>query len=164
MLHWLILSESLFWSALYDTNKANRIYTTRVPIIVSFTSMNRLRRRTDHLSISSIKSVWQFRLFCQKRRCIYEKRLQLSVGKMWALQCGAKKLQKPCNPYIFSRTRFFYKQRVYKHTQPQIREILSNLLSTPPASDFEIDNKISEKLLLFPKISEKNAIFSKISK
>ena len=60
-------------------------------------------------------------------------------------------------------TFFFYKQRVYKHTQPQIREILSTLLSTPPASDFEIDNKISEKLLFFPKISEKNAIFSKIS-
>ena len=59
---------------------------------------------------------------------------------------------------------FFYKHKVHKHTQPQIREILSNLLSTPPASDFEIDNKISEKLLLFPKISEKNAIFSKISK
>ena len=38
---------------------------------------------------------------------------------------------------------FFYKQRVYKHTQPQIREILSTSLSTPPASDFEIDNKIS---------------------
>ena len=42
-----------------------------------------------------------------------------------------------------SLTRFFYKQRVYKHTQPQIREILSTSLSTPPASDFEIDNKIS---------------------
>ena len=53
----------------------------------------------------------------------------------------------------------FYKQRVYKHTQPQIREILSTLLSTSPASDFEIDNKISEKLLLFPKISEKTVIF-----
>ena len=40
-------------------------------------------------------------------------------------------------------TRFlFYKQKVYKHTQPQIQEILSTLLSTPPASDFEIDNKI----------------------
>ena len=42
-----------------------------------------------------------------------------------------------------ANTRFFYKQRVYKHTQPQIREILSTLLSTPLASDFEIDNKIS---------------------
>ena len=50
-------------------------------------------------------------------------------------------------PYTF----FFYKQRVYKHTQPQIREILSTLLSTSPASDFEIDIKISEKLLLLPK-------------
>ena len=41
---------------------------------------------------------------------------------------------------------FFYKHKVHKHTQPQIREILSTLLSTPPASDFEIDNKISEKM------------------
>ena len=54
---------------------------------------------------------------------------------------------------------FFYKQRVYKPTQPQIREILSTLLSTPPASDFEIDDKISEKLLLFPKIIEKKLQF-----
>jgi len=47
-------------------------------------------------------------------------------------------------------TRFFlYKQQVYKHTQPQILEILSTLLSTPPASDFENDNKISEKLQFF---------------
>ena len=58
----------------------------------------------------------------------------------------------------------FYKHKVHKHTQPQIREILSTLLSTPPASDFEIDNKISEKLLLFPKISEKMQFFPKISK
>ena len=58
-------------------------------------------------------------------------------------------------------TRFFlYKHKVHKHTQPQIREILSTLLSTPPALDFEIDNKISEKLQFFPKISEKNSIFS----
>ena len=41
-------------------------------------------------------------------------------------------------------TRFlYYKQKVYKHTKPQIREILSTSLSTPPASDFEIDYKIS---------------------
>ena len=40
-------------------------------------------------------------------------------------------------------TRFlFYKQKIYKHSQPQIWEILSTLLSTPPASDFEIANKI----------------------
>ena len=58
---------------------------------------------------------------------------------------------------------FFYKHKVHKHTQPQIWKILSTLLSTPPASDFEIDNIISEKLLFFPKFSEKNAIFSKIS-
>ena len=59
-------------------------------------------------------------------------------------------------------THFFYKHKVHKHTQPQIQEILSTLLSTPPASDFEIDNKISEKLLLFPKIIEKNYnLFSK---
>ena len=55
---------------------------------------------------------------------------------------------------------FFYKQKVHKHTQPQIREILSSLLSTPLASDFEIDNKISEKLQFFPKISEKTAFFA----
>ena len=63
-------------------------------------------------------------------------------------------------------TRFlFCKQKVYKHTQPQIREILSTLLSTPPASEFEIDNKISAKLQFFPKISEKKFNFSlKISK
>ena len=54
---------------------------------------------------------------------------------------------------------FFYKHKVHKHTQPQIREILSTLLSTPPASDFEIDIKISGKLQFFPKISEKNSIF-----
>ena len=57
---------------------------------------------------------------------------------------------------------FFYKQRVYKHTQPQIREILSTLLSTPPASDFEIDNKISKNNTIFSKILAKNGIFSKI--
>ena len=50
---------------------------------------------------------------------------------------------------------FFYKQRVYKHTQPQIWEILSTLLSTPPASDFEIDKKILEKMHFFPKISKR---------
>ena len=60
---------------------------------------------------------------------------------------------------VVTVTRFFCKQRVYKHTQPQIREILSTFLNTPPASDFEIDNKIFEKLLLFPKISEKTTIF-----
>ena len=48
-------------------------------------------------------------------------------------------------------TFFFYKQLVYKHTQPQIQEFLSTLLSTPPASDFEIDTKISEKMQFFSK-------------
>ena len=46
---------------------------------------------------------------------------------------------------------YFCKQRVYGHTQPQIREILNTLLSTPPAPDFEIDNKISKKVPFFPK-------------
>ena len=49
------------------------------------------------------------------------------------------------NVYFF----FFYKNKVHKHTQPQIREILSTLLSTPPASDFEIHYKISEKMQIF---------------
>merc|ERR1719511_230302 len=60
---------------------------------------------------------------------------------------------------------FFHKHEVHKHTQPQIQEILSTLLSTPPASDFEIDNKIAAKLQFFPKISKKKIDFSpKISK
>ena len=49
------------------------------------------------------------------------------------------------NLFLFrlTHTRFFFnKHRVHKHTQPQIQEILSTLLSTPPASDFEIVNKI----------------------
>ena len=54
-------------------------------------------------------------------------------------------------------TFFFYKHKVHKHTQPQIREILSTLLSTPPASDFEIDNKIFEKNAIFsPKLQNSN--------
>ena len=51
-------------------------------------------------------------------------------------------------------TFFFYKHKVHKHTQPQIREILSTLLSTPAALDFEIDNKISEKIQFSSKISK----------
>ena len=51
---------------------------------------------------------------------------------------------------IVLRTRILlYKQQVYKHTQPLIREILSTLLSTPPASDFTIDNQILGKNKFF---------------
>ena len=64
----------------------------------------------------------------------------------------------------FLNTRFFYKQRVYKHTQPQIREILSTLLSTPPASDFEIDNEILKNCYFFPKFQKRLQFFSKILK
>ena len=45
-----------------------------------------------------------------------------------------KSWQKPCHTAVKPphTTRFFlYKQQVYKHTQPQILEILSTLLSTP---------------------------------
>ena len=45
-----------------------------------------------------------------------------------------------------------YKHNVHKHTQPQILEILSTLLSTPPASDFEIHHIIFEKIQIFSKI------------
>ena len=54
-----------------------------------------------------------------------------------------------------NNTFFFNKQQVYKHTQPQTREILSTLLSTPPASDFKIDNKIFGKKKFLSKISKK---------
>ena len=48
-------------------------------------------------------------------------------------------------------TLFSHKHKVYKHTQPHIRELLSTLLSTPPASDFEIGKygKIFEKFNFF---------------
>ena len=44
---------------------------------------------------------------------------------------------------------FFYKQRVYKHTEPQITEFLSILLSIFPASDLPVGKVLSLDFVYF---------------
>ena len=43
-------------------------------------------------------------------------------------------------------THFIYRHEVHKHAQPQIRQILSTLLSTAPASNLVVDNEINQNL------------------